>query len=76
MLAHAKPCKAGYAKPDGDVACHIRATWDPKLDILCHLGPKLSLVCSNVAHHGIIMFLMNGIHATRIHLYLVYLSII
>jgi hypothetical protein len=36
---------------------------------------ELSLVCSNVARHVIIMFLLSG-HVTKVHLYLIYLNII
>jgi hypothetical protein len=41
-----------------------------------HPYSEHSLVCSNVALHVIIMFLMSGIHVKKVHLYFVYLSII
>jgi hypothetical protein len=39
-------------------------------------SPNLSLVCSDVARHIIIMFLMSGIYVIKVHLYLIYFSII
>lgn len=61
----AKTSKVGFTKPDTDVTCHVKATWDLKLGMLCHLDSrtchvvllwvsKLSLLCSNVEHHIII----------------------
>jgi hypothetical protein len=63
------PCKivqVGFAKPNANMASHVRATWDLELGMLCHMVLELEccvtwvlellFVCSNMAHHINIRF--------------------
>jgi hypothetical protein len=86
LSIYAKPSKVGFVKLNANMSCHVGATWVPnlaccaswvlELEYYVTWVPEHSLVWSNMARHVIIMFLMSGIHVTKVHLYLVYLSII
>jgi hypothetical protein len=45
LSAHEKLSKARFAKQNANVACHVEATWDPELGMLCHLDLRTLMLC-------------------------------